>query len=105
MPAPAADQGPAPKAPMTSTAIIVRSPEGVILHPDFKCSPHPEQRMVNFRSLKGANAVVRAKVDELGAQKQITVESASGIPLALIDTSCAVYPEGARDIPPRDSRR
>jgi len=60
--------------------------------------------MVNFRSLKGANAVVRARIDELGGKPQITVESASGIPLALIDTSYAIYPS-TRDPPPRDSRR
>jgi len=96
--------GPHPKAPMTSTAIIVRSPEGVILQPDYKCAPNPEQLHVNFRSLKGANAVVRAQVDELGGQRRIMVESASGIPLAVIDTSCAIYPT-MRDAPPRDTRR
>lgn len=59
---------------------------------------------MNFRSLKGANAVVRARIDELGGKPQITVESASGIPLALIDTSCAIY-AATREAPRRDRRR
>lgn len=94
---------PQPKPAISSTALIVRSADGVILQPDYICKPNPESGVVNFRSLKGANAVVRARIDELAGRSQIMVESASGIPLALIDTTYAIY--SSRDPPPRDTRQ
>lgn len=99
-----ASSPPKPKTSMTSTALIVRMAEGVILHVDHQCTPFPEQRLVNFRSLKGANSVVRARVDELAGQRRIMLETASGIPLALVDTTNAVY-EAGNEPPPREMRR
>jgi len=92
-----------PKASFSSTALIVKSPDGVILQCDHKLTPHPEHRMVHFKSLKGANAVVKAFIDEIKCasyvhhhdrflKQQIKVETASGIPLAHIDTTYASYP-------------
>merc|ERR1740117_253078 len=54
-----------PKASFSSTALIVKSPDGVILQCDHKLTPHPEHKMVHFKSLKGANAVVKAFIDEI----------------------------------------
>lgn len=83
-----------PKSAITSNRLDVQSPEGMILQADYKCSHHPEQRLVNFKSLKGGNAVLRARIDEISGKRQITVETTSGIPLALIDTTKAVFERG-----------
>jgi len=103
-----------PKASFSSTALIVKSPDGVILQCDKKLTPHPEHKMVHFNCLKGANAVVKAHIDEINCAKyvhpqnphlkqQIKVETASGIPLAHIDTTYASYPPN--QAPPREMRR
>ena len=71
--------------------------------------------MVYFKSLKGANAVVKAHIDEIKCatyvhhhdphlKQQIKVETASGIPLAHIDTTYASYPS-SKEPPPREMRR
>lgn len=95
---------PLPKGTSFSSSLIVQSGEGVVLQADNRCSPHHEKRNISFRSLKGANAVVRARIDETqGGSSRIMVSSASGVPLAVVDTTRAAY--AARQSRPHPSER
>lgn len=82
-----------PKEEKTQT-LVVQTHEGVILQSSANASPHAENTTIVFSSLKGRNQVIRARIEERSGQPRILVESASGVPLACLDTSSAISRNG-----------
>jgi len=97
-----------------STALLVKNPAGVIVRIDGDLLPHPEHKTVNVVAVKDGTAVLCAHLDESvdgsslcsdTSAASIRVETkAKSIPIAMLDTRNAVFPEGGTP-PPAQQRR
>lgn len=94
-----------------STALLVKSPAGVLVKLDGTLQPHPERRSVNIVSVKDGSPILCAHVEETdgghasGSTACIRVETkAKSIPIAMLDTRGAIFPVGMAP-PPMGQRR
>jgi hypothetical protein len=78
--------------------LVVQSREGIILQSSDNAVPHAEQRTIIFHRARheerSGYQVIRARLEERSGQPRILVESASGVPLACLDTSSAISRNG-----------
>eukprot|EP00418_Pyrodinium_bahamense_P024698 CAMPEP_0179131438 /NCGR_PEP_ID=MMETSP0796-20121207/62439_1 /TAXON_ID=73915 /ORGANISM="Pyrodinium bahamense, Strain pbaha01" /LENGTH=347 /DNA_ID=CAMNT_0020830367 /DNA_START=182 /DNA_END=1222 /DNA_ORIENTATION=- len=88
-----------------STALIVKSPAGTFVRLDGQLLPHHESRTLNVVSAKDGEVILCAHVSENSVVSTIHVETkAKNIPIAVLDTSQAVYQRSAPR-PPLEGRR
>lgn len=91
------------------TMLLVREGVEALVSLDGQLTPHPEQRTVNLRNVRDNNIILCAHVAENSTTSQIRVEinasgQAHGIPVAVLDTSEAIFPKGGPRPPPERRR-
>merc|ERR1719401_2052787 len=92
-----------PRVSPFSTALLVKNPAGAMVCLESVLTPHPENRSVDVVNVKDGTAVLCAHLSERlpdagdrageGAVATVLVTTKSqGIPIAIMDTSGAIYP-------------
>lgn len=107
-------EGDGPRVSPLSTAVLVKNPAGALVRLEGEVRPHPQHAALDIVSVKDGTAVLRAIVAEplargegFGEETVASVRletKAKNIPIAILDTSRAVFPEGAQ-APPASQRR